>query len=146
MNESIAISCDITPTCPENPVGLTISVNDQIILDLEQVTESIKFNHLVELPENQEHVLKLTLKNKRPEHTKMDDSGHITQDSNIVIEHVAFDELELGQILVERAIYEHDFNGSGVKTQDQFFKEMGCNGTVSLKFNTPVYLWLLENI
>jgi len=47
---------------------------------------------------------------------------------------------------VKLAQYQHDFNGTGNPTIDKFYGEMGCNGTVSLKFTTPIYLWLLENM
>ncbi len=146
MNESITISCDISPTDSADPVGLEIHINDQQIFNQDQVTEPVKLNHTVQLPENQEHVVKFTLKNKQSHHTTINDSGEIVKDSSIMIEHLAFDELELGQIVVEHAVYEHNFNGTGQTIQDKFYNYMGCNGTVSLKFDTPVYLWLLENI
>ena len=43
-------------------------------------------------------------------------------------------------------IYRHDYNGTTDPFDDEFYGEMGCNGTVSLKFTTPIYLWLLENL
>jgi hypothetical protein len=47
----------------------------------------------------------------------------------------------------EQAEYHHDCNGTAQQViLDKFYREMGCNGTVSLKFTTPVYLWLLENM
>ena len=49
-------------------------------------------------------------------------------------------------MLVEQAVYTHDFNGTQPEIEDTFFGEMGCNGTVSLRFTTPIYLWLLENM
>jgi hypothetical protein len=44
------------------------------------------------------------------------------------------------------AKYQHDFNGTGKLTTQNFYGELGCNGTVSLKFSTPIYIWLLENM
>jgi hypothetical protein len=38
------------------------------------------------------------------------------------------------------------FNGTSEVTEDKFYSELGCNGTVSLKFTTPMYLWLLEHM
>ena len=59
---------------------------------------------------------------------------------------LAFDEIELKQIFIDHAVYTHNFNGTQTEIQDKFYGEMGCNGTVSFKFTTPVYLWLLENL
>jgi len=144
--ERIKISCDITPTNGNRPVGLSITVNEQCIFDSEAVTHALRVDQEVELPENQENTLKIQLKNKTAAHTRVDEQGTITEDSSILLEHLAFDELELGQIVVDHAVYEHDFNGTGNFIQDKFYRDLGCNGTVTLKFSTPVYLWLLEQI
>lgn len=144
--EKINISCEVTPTNGDLPVGLCVKVNDQVLFDSDAVTEAFRLNADIELPTDQENILQIQLKNKTSKHTRVDDQGNITQDSSLIIEGLAFDELELGQILVDQAVYEHDFNGTGQVTQDRFYSHLGCNGTVSLKFNTPVYLWLLEHI
>lgn len=146
MNETINISCSITPTDTSAPLGLEISVNDDVIFDSEAVTQALDFSHNISLPENQEHILKLRLKNKTTQHTKVDAAGKIVSDSVLVVDKIAFDEIELGQIVTETAVYEHNFNGNGPTTQEKFHRDLGCNGTVSLKFSTPVYLWLLERI
>jgi hypothetical protein len=49
-------------------------------------------------------------------------------------------------VLLNKAVYTHDFNGSQPPVDDKFFGDLGCNGTVSLKFTAPTYLWLLENM
>jgi len=59
---------------------------------------------------------------------------------------ITFDEIDCTQIVHDHAVYRHNLNGTGPEIDDQFFGDMGCNGTVELKFTTPVYLWLLENM
>jgi hypothetical protein len=49
-------------------------------------------------------------------------------------------------MVTEQAMYTHNFNSTGPSTQDKFYGELGCNGTVTVKFNTPIYLWLLEHM
>ena len=101
----------------------------------------------IEIPDNSgEHELKFILKNKTALQTVLDAEGNIISDATLTISNLAFDEIELGQLVTELATYTHDFNGTKETTQDQFYGEMCCNGTVSLKFNTPIYLWLLENM
>jgi hypothetical protein len=46
----------------------------------------------------------------------------------------------------EKCVYTHNFNDTQPEIQDTFHGIAGCNGTISLQFNTPVYLWLLENM
>jgi len=93
-----------------------------------------------------EHDLRFVLKNKTAEHTQIDEAGNIVNDARLKITDMAFDEIQLGHMITEQAVYDHDFNGTGVMSQHKFYGEMGCNGTVSLKFTTPVYLWLLEHM
>ena len=62
------------------------------------------------------------------------------------ISDIQFDEIRLGHLVHELANYTHNFNGTGPYVVEPFSNSMGCNGTVSLKFTTPVYLWLLEHM
>ena len=95
---------------------------------------------------DQEHVLEIELQNKLAEHTCIDESDNILSDRVIELQNLSLDDIQLGQIFTQLATYQHDFNGSRPMIQDQFFGSMGCNGTVRLKFVSPVYLWLLENM
>lgn len=141
---NISIGCMVDTTSPQAELILTIILDDQTVFE-QTITEPVKFYHTLSDAEA-EHELKFVLKNKRPEHTKIDSEGNIVEDACIVINNIEFDALELGQIVPTLARYTHDFNGTGAETQDKFYSHMGCNGTVSLKFTTPVYLWLLENM
>jgi hypothetical protein len=96
--------------------------------------------------EDNEHELRFVMKNKTSDHTRIDSNGNIVADARLIITDLSFDEIALGHMVTEQAVYVHDFNGTSTTTQDQFYHELGCNGTVSLKFNTPVYLWLLEHM
>jgi len=93
-----------------------------------------------------DHVLRVILKNKQPEHTCIDQSGAIVSDALLTISDFNFDEIDCTQLVQTHAVYRHNFNGTGVDVENKFFGSMGCNGTVELKFTTPLYLWLLENM
>jgi hypothetical protein len=107
-------------------------------------TEIIEFDFDDSVECNQ--ILEIVMSGKRPEHTVLDDTGSIVKDRLIEINSVSLDEINLGQIFLDKTTYTHDFNGSADKIQDQFFGTMGCNGVLRLEFTTPVYLWLLENM
>ena len=96
--------------------------------------------------DDQPHVLEFVLSGKTIEHTRITDQGEITSDVTVRIEDIAFDDIVIDQIVSELAEYNHDFNGTQPAIVDQFYGEMGCNGTVRLEFTTPIYLWLLENM
>jgi hypothetical protein len=145
MENTIKISCNITTSDNTVPLGVEIWIDDQQIINQEWVTEKIDFCH--EMPDHEaEHELRVVMKNKRPEHTEIDESGNIVKDACLSINDVSFDGIDPNYLITNLTTYTHDFNGTGIQTEDKFFGTIGCNGVVSLKFTTPVYLWLLENI
>ena len=83
---------------------------------------------------------------KTRRHTRLDAQGNITYDACLKITDISFDDISISDLLSQKAVYNHDFNGSGEQTQDRFYETMGCNGSVDLEFSTPIYLWLLENM
>ena len=96
--------------------------------------------------DDESHVLEFVLSGKTIEHTKITDQGEITSDVRVRIQDIAFDDIEIDQIVSELAEYHHNFNSTQPSIVDRFYGEMGCNGTVRLEFTTPIYLWLLENM
>jgi hypothetical protein len=145
MIDLVKLSCHISSTNPGSALGLEIWLDQDQIFNTEHVQDPVYFEHEFDDNEGQ-HDLRFILKNKTAEHTKIDSDGNIIVDSCIMIDDISFDQIELGQIVIDQAVYEHDFNGTADTIKDQFFGTMGCNGTVSLSFTTPIYLWLLENM
>jgi hypothetical protein len=145
--ENSKFSFKLTPTNPAAELGFEAWVNDQCVFDTNYVTESIVVTGV--LPDDNvetDHTLKMVLKNKLPEHTTISESGEILHDACLEITGLTFDNIELGQIVDNLTVYEHNFNGNAESIKDKFFGTMGCNGTVTLKFSTPIYLWFLENM
>ena len=145
MDNAVKISCVIDTTERESALGLEIWIDNQQIFNQDWVTDpqkiSYEFSNL-----DADHELRFVMKNKTVGHTKIDESGAIVKDACLVILDLKFDEIAIGHMVTEKAVYTHDFNGTGSLIQDKFFGKIGCNGVVSLKFTTPVYLWLLENM
>jgi len=145
MTDQVQLTCTISSTNPTAAVGLEIWINDTQIYNTEHVSKTVNFAHEFADTDG-EHQLRFVMKNKTHDHTKIDEAGNILSDCRICIEKLSFDEIDLQQIFIEQAVYEHDFNGTADPIQDQFFGELGCNGTLTLAFTTPIYLWLLENM
>jgi len=127
-------------------LGFEAWIDQRKFLDMDHVKETQEITVELDDQDDAEHELILVLKNKTAEHTQVDDHGNIIADARLRITDLAFDEIKLGHMLVEQAVYTHNFNGTGATIQDKFYGELGCNGTVSLKFATPMYLWLLEHM
>ena len=146
MTPTVCITFNLATTDATAELGFEAWIDDRKFLDVDHVKETQTVTVELEDQDDAEHELRLVLKNKTAEHTQVDEQGNIITDARLIITDVTFDEIKLGYMLVEKAVYTHDFNGNGAMTQDKFYGELGCNGTVSLKFATPVYLWLLEHM
>jgi hypothetical protein len=146
MTAVVTITFVLDTTDVTAELGFEGWIDDRKFLDLDHVKQTQKITVDLEDQDGAEHELRLILKNKTAEHTQVDEHGNILADARLLISDVTFDEIQLGHMFVEQAVYTHDFNGTGATTQDKCYSELGCNGTVSLKFTTPMYLWLLEHV
>lgn len=145
MTDLVQLACRISSTRPADPVGLEIWFDNSQIYNSEQVTDPVDFVYDF-ADDDADHHLRFVMKNKTARHTRIDADGNILTDSCVCIKNLSFDQIELGHVFVDHAVYQHDFNGTADAVQDRFFETMGCNGTVSLKFTCPIYLWLLEHM
>jgi hypothetical protein len=97
-----------------------------------------------------EHELRFVLKNKPASPPRAganaDADKDIINSACLVFSNLTFDDLDVEHTIMDQFVYTHDFNGTKELTQAKFHSSMGCNGVASLKFNTPIHLWLLENM
>jgi hypothetical protein len=136
----------LVATAPGGHIGLQIRLDTKIIFDSKEALENHVFEHEFADSADANHVLEIEMMGKLPSDTTINSKGEILSDRAITIENIAFDEIELGQLVTDLATYTHDFNGSRDTIEDQFFGSMGCNGIVRIEFSSPVYLWMLENM
>lgn len=145
MNETVNFQCKITNTDTSAALGM------EILLD---GTSMFKINHVAEVCDvefaiNDEPAtrrLEFVMTGKHQDHTKIDKMGNILSDALLEISQIIIDDVQLGPFVFVNAAYHHDFNGTKSAVKDKFFGAMGCNGKVVFEFNTPIYLWLLENL
>ena len=137
--------CQIGTTDPTCPLGLEIWLDDLRIYNCDHVDGTSVFEHDIQ-DDDCEHQLRFVVKNKLAEHTKIDQQGRIVKDACLTITHIQFEGIDFDQMWVDHARYRHNFNGHGPWQDDVFFETLGCNGTVTFEFSTPIYLWLLEHM
>jgi hypothetical protein len=142
----VSITCTVDTTDATAGLGFEAWVDDVKFYDTDHVTGPQQIIMKINDADDQSHVVKFVMKNKTDANTQVDNTGAIITDARLRVIDMSFDEVSLGNMLAEHAVYTHDMNGRGSITQDKFYGEMGCNGTVSWKFTTPMYLWLLENM
>lgn len=141
----VKFRCKVSNSNPSAALSLSIWLDDKEIYK----NSWVKDQELVEysFDDNEgEHQLKWVLSGKTDQHTKIDDQGNIVSDALIKVTDIEFDDIKLGHRFNELATYQHNFNGHGQSITESFNNHLGCNGTVTLNFTTPIYLWLLENM
>lgn len=154
---TVKLEFDISTTDADCKLGVKVALDNNIIYDNAHVTQTDHVAHDVD-DQDGDHVLTIELYGKLPQHTEIDSQGNIIKDVMIAIENFKIDDLDISSILTTYPTrlyadvpthiiqYCHDYNGTQSRVVEPFHSHMGCNGTVTLKFTTPIYLWLLENM
>ena len=124
----------------------SILINDNVIFTKEIETASgeisfIEFDQdFVEGPS----VLKIRLENKDWTDTvQNDDKTEILKDMLLNIKSVEIDEIDLGNLIYSKSQFVGNEADRPVLTQ---CVDLGWNGSWELPFESPFYIWLLENI
>jgi len=143
--DKIKLSLDIVNPSEFHNLGIELWLNKQKFFDNLISPGTHHVIHEFEVADG-DHVLKIKFKNKSHEHTEINEQGEIISDALIKIKNVIFDDINIDQLIYNLSEYVHDGNGSQTIAVHKFYGNLGCNGHVQLKFFTPVYLWLLENM
>lgn len=143
--ETVQISFDVETSDADCPLSVQVWLDDSLLLDNAHVKEKIAFAHGIS-DDDGEHHLRIVMSGKTADHTQVDDQGNIIKDATLQISTVTIDGIDVNQLFNEKTVYTHDFNGTQPEIADTFYGVAGCNGTVSFKFSTPIYLWMLENM
>lgn len=146
MSDTVQVACKINTSNASAQLGLEIRLDGNQLFDCEHIKEEINFTYILNDDEDGKHQLEFIMKNKTSSDTIVDADGNIISDARLIISDLEFDEIKLNQVFIDLAVYTHDFNGTGQYVEEKFYGEMGCNGSVNLKFTTPIYLWLLETM
>jgi hypothetical protein len=130
----------------------SILFNDQVVVPVTQLdTKSydqhsdifyIEFDQ--EVQEGSSCKLGIRLENKTDSDTvENEDKTAIVKDMLLNICCIEVDEINLGDLLYKKAIFTGDDPNRPVLDKCQ---DLGWNGTWVLEFESPFYIWLLENI
>ena len=108
-----------------------------------------------ELTEGEKYTLTISRSGKGTKQTVLNAEGGIEKDQLLHIKLIEIDEIDIGALVYEGVytpIYPepwHTQQVSAGNTPEKSFKNvtaMGHNGTWTLAFESPFYMWLLENL
>lgn len=145
MNKTV-ISFTLGTSDPGAQALFQVLLDDHVVYSTESMptNESIAID--VDDNADAKHELKFILAGKRLEHTQVDENNNIINDLTVNISDLSFDGIPAGYNITNLFTYTHDYNSTGQLAEHKFYNSMGCNGSARLKFSTPIYLWLLENM
>ena len=105
-------------------------------------SESEIVEFAVDVEEEQEHLLEIRLENKTNEDTVVD-NGEIVKDTLLNIDSIVIDDIELGGLKWTMSEFVADDTN---RPTIQECVNLGWNGSYRIRFTSPFYLWLLENM
>ena len=143
--ETFDISFDLTSSDYDCGLGFEVFYNNKQILNIDHCRSSTMLAFTLDAEEGDQE-LKFIMKNKTIDHTTVDKNGQIVKDVCLNVSNFYIDSIELGHTFLEQCKYHHDFNGTQDPIEDEFYGDMGCNGTLTFSFQTPIYIWLLTNM
>lgn len=124
----------------------SILINDQVLASGEIATPSGEFS-FVEFDANVNEgpcTLKIRLENKDWQDTvQNEEKTEILKDMLLHIKSVEIDEIDLGNLVYTKTQFVGDDPDRPVLDKCQ---DLGWNGAWILEFDSPFYIWLLENI
>ena len=95
-----------------------------------------------DLEEDQDHLLEIRLVNKTSKDT-VTENDEIVKDTLLNIDSIAIDDIELGDLKWSMSEFVGDNPNRPIL---QRCVNLGWNGSYHLKFTSPFYIWLLENM
>lgn len=143
--DRIALGVALEPTDTERPLGITVRLDGRELYTTTALTARTVLHHWLS-DQEAEHCFEIELHGKDEAHAHLDSSGEFEYDSCVRITGIELDDIDVMSQFQTLAQYQHNFNGTGTAVTERCYGVMGCNGTVTLTFTTPIYLWLLENM
>ena len=123
------------------------------ITGTENKPDLIEFEHEFEEGKSYELIIKRTGKDRNQ--TVIDNEGDILKDQLLHIKSIEIDKIDIGSLVYE-GIYTPDYpepwatqqrqTGNELRESFKNVTQMGHNGTWNFKFESPFYMWLLENL
>ena len=156
--ENLKFKLELHATMWNKPPHAEIMINDHVcfkgdITGSEDKPDVIEFEH--ELTEGEPYNLTIRRSGKGKYETVVNDKGDILKDQLLNIKSIEIDEIDIGGLVYE-GVYTPEYpepwatqqKDAGIELQESFknVTRMGHNGSWTFAFESPFYMWLLENL
>ena len=156
--EKLKFKLELYATMWDKPPHAEILTNDKThftgdIIGTEDKPDVVEFEHVLE--EGKDYSLIINRSGKGKNQTVINENGDILKDQLLHIKNIEIDEIDIGSLVYE-GVYTPRYpepwasqqREAGTELQESF-KNVTCighNGTWRFKFESPFYMWLLENL
>ena len=145
--ESLEFAVTVSGTYWSKKPQFSIWLDNKVIIQTEISSEALQTHKFTHTIDEGEHVLRIKLENKTDSDTLIVDSN-VSKDMLLNIDDITIDDISLGNLLWSAEyILDHpqQYNGQTITKMDNCVN-LGWNGTYVLKFTSPFYIWLLEQL
>ena len=156
--EKLKFKLELYATMWDKPPHAEILINDVShfkgdITGTEDKPNVVEFEHVLE--EGKDYSLIINRSGKGKNQTVINENGDILKDQLLHIKNIEIDEIDIGSLVYE-GVYTPRYpepwatqqREAGVELRESFknVTQMGHDGKWAFKFESPFYMWLLENL
>jgi hypothetical protein len=148
MNEeNLSFNISLTGTYWDKKPQFSVWLDDHVVTQSEIASTAEQIVSFERTISEGDHTLKIRLENKTSSDTVIE-NGEVVKDMLLNIDDITIDDISLGNLL---------WSAEYVLDHPQLYKDqtidhldgcvnLGWNGTYTLKFTSPFYIWLLEKL
>jgi len=145
--ENLQFKISLTGTYWDKKPQFSVWLDDHVVVQSEIASTAEQIVSFERRVDEGNHVLKIRLENKTTADTVIE-NGNVIKDLLLNIDDITIDDISLGNLL---------WSAEYILDKPQIYKDqpidhldgcvnLGWNGTYTLKFSSPFYIWLLEKL
>ena len=141
LTEQVEIEINLSSTWWNTPPRCKVWIGNDVVLQSSEIRDPTKIVWKGNLTEGAQSIrIALFAKDGKSE-TILDETGKLIKDQLLHIDSISIDEINLDSMLHTYGKFLAE-DGRNIDS----IVNIGWNGTWSLDFQVPVYIWLLENM
>lgn len=143
--EKIKGTIHLSSTYIDEPMRASLIINGNLLITKKVTGTSddptvLDFQWFFE--KGKKHSIELAFDGKTQKGTQVDDQGNIVKDTLIKVEKIVLDDINMTNQIFTLTYEPNDKNIPKLSETDT----IGVNGSWTINFASPFYLWLLENL
>ena len=147
QEENLSFKISLTGTFWDRRPQFSVWLDDHVVIQSEIASSAEQIISFERRVDEGAHELKIRLENKTNADTVIE-HGEVVKDMLLNVDDITIDDISLGNLLWS-AEYVLDkkcvYNGKEI-THLNGCVNLGWNGSYTLKFSSPYYIWLLEKL